>query len=329
MISLRYHNARLCRKATFDVAHCVGQLSVFLWFTFRKISDSISWFETPVGVGESPSVAETDNACTLTDIEMRFDAGNSGVNIFIKFLLEDCPFSSSSGLWILYLMLVIKSETYRSKYQIKKLQGKLGRRIDLDYIVRTYLYIITYKFPVVVEAKNELFEHSDLRTSCWNVIDIQSDKSVVFRNIAICKTETVFYKFVVQDGELVLYMVERKSSRFELVITEEYPDFCFVIFEKVEDEINNLDIFFESVGIDFLPLYFLLYSKIFQQITSILVDAVIISAVYKNSTVKVGIVCPFLVAFVKPNIYHASYFEMFDMQKYKIRSIITISINLK
>ena len=107
-----------------------------------------------------------------------------------------------------------------------------------------------------------MFELSDLRTSCWNVIDIQSDKSVVFRNIAICKTETVFYKFVVQDGELVLYMVERKSSRFELVITEEYPDFCFVAFEKVEDEINNLDIFFESVGIDFLPLYFLLYSKI-------------------------------------------------------------------
>lgn len=37
ILPLRTYNASLCRKATFDVAHPVGQWSVFLWLAFSII----------------------------------------------------------------------------------------------------------------------------------------------------------------------------------------------------------------------------------------------------------------------------------------------------
>ncbi len=64
-----------------NVAHPVGQWSVFLWFAFGIVSKITIRFETPMAVRTAPRIFIKHKARTLSNIEIRFDYTDFGKNV--------------------------------------------------------------------------------------------------------------------------------------------------------------------------------------------------------------------------------------------------------
>lgn len=71
LLPLWQYNASLCRKATFDVAHPVGQWSVSLWLTFRIIANKTTGLKAPMSIGATPPFRVKIKTSALADIKIR------------------------------------------------------------------------------------------------------------------------------------------------------------------------------------------------------------------------------------------------------------------
>lgn len=304
LLPLWQYNASLCRKATFDVAHPVGEWSVFLWLAFREISDKSVRLKAPMSIWTIPFVLIKFKSRTFSDVEIRLNLIYLRQYVFIEFFFKDCSFPSSICISLFYFVLIVKPKTYCTKNQIKELQHKMLRGIYFYNIIFSNPYLVCFELAVIIKTKNILLELPNLRTSCRDIIYIKTHEPLVFRNVAIFQSESVFYKLIIENGKLIVYVFMIEIGRFELIISEENSNFCFSGIEQIKGKIHNGFISFKSVCIYFLPFYFFIYTKTLNKLFQSTDCVIIIDAVKQYSSVEIREIRTFLVAFVKPNIYH-------------------------
>ena len=304
ILPLWQYNASLCRKATFDVAHPVGQWSVSLWLAFSVVPGKSAWLETPMPVWAAPTLGISVKPCALSNIEIRFNDTNFGVDVFIQFFFQDCPLSSTSGFFLLNLVLVVESKTHRTKYQIKELQWEMFGGIDFDDVILSNLNTVSHKVFVIIQFKNKPLELTNLCASCRNIINIQSYIPILYRQVAIFESETVFYELIVKDRELVFFLFMREYRWFVLVIPKEDTNLSFSLIQQIKYEIYNPLVLLKGVEIYFLPFNFFLDGKFVHQITQAYNNLIIISTINQYPTIEIGEILTVLIAFIKPYINH-------------------------
>ena len=307
LLPLRQYNASLCRKATFDVAHPVGQWSVSLWFTLRIITNKTARFEAPMSVRATPSLRVVIKPCALANIEIGFYYTYFGVDVFIEFFLQNSPFPSAPRVLLLYSVFVVESETYCSQYQVKELEWKMFGGVNFYDVILSNPDIVPLEILVIIQSKNIPFELTNLRTSGRNIINIQPYISVLFRQIAIFQPEAMFNKLIVENGELILLLFMRKHRWLILVVPKENTNFSFTKIQQIKNKIHNSFILFKGVEVDLLPFNFFLYPKFFHEIAQISGNIIVILAFNQDSSIEIGIILTVLIALIKPNINHISF----------------------
>ena len=103
-----------------------------------------------------------------------------------------------------------------------------------------------------------------------------------------------------------------------LIVSKEDSDFYKVLRKKVENEIHQFDILVIPIFINLLPFDFFCYPQFWNKTVRHSDNLLVVFWFYKNTTIKVGVIFPFFVAFVKPNVIHTSKFCRKDTYYFRI-----------
>ena len=107
-----------------------------------------------------------------------------------------------------------------------------------------------------------------------------------------------------------------------LIVSKEDSDFYKVLRKKVENEIHQFDILVIPIFINLLPFDFFCYPQFWNKTVRHSDNLLVVFWFYKNTTIKVGVIFPFFVAFVKPNVIHTSKFCRKDTYYFPIHQTI-------
>lgn len=324
MIPLRYHNAPLRRKATCHVAHCVGQWSVFFLLCGLSITGCRN--KLPVTVGVLPSVFKIGYPGAFPDIKIWSEFAYFGKNVFIKPFFHYGSDATPVCVYILDEVFLVKTETHSPENQVKKLERAMKLGINFYDLIATDCHAVSLESFLIVKAQYELLEYGHLRASGGNVIKIKPDESFFNRPIAILQAKGVFDKFVIENGKCILFMLFGQARWLVFVVTEEYTDFYISAFKLFKQKINNLRISIEFKAVYISPFDFLANAVFFQYGIKFLGKGLIVMTLYKYSSVEVGVIGAFLVAFIKPNIYHVQSLVRFKNRGWSNRPLSIMQI---
>ncbi len=91
----------------------------------------------------------------------------------VKFFLQYSSLAPPACSLVLYLVLVVKPETYRTQNKIHKLQHDVLGGVHLAYLILVYVYVCLFERLIKIKPKNIVLEFLLVGTFQWYVSSIR------------------------------------------------------------------------------------------------------------------------------------------------------------
>lgn len=200
---------------------------------------------------------------------------------------------------ILYFVLVVQSEAYRTQYKIHELQRKMLFRVNLADVCQVDMEMGFLKSRVEIKPVNEVFKLFYVGSLQWNVIEQEPDGDFFMLRIRILQAESMLDELIIQQGILFLFLFLGQPFRHELVIAKEDANFDEAKLQQVEYEVNKQFVFLKIVLVHLLPLYFFILQCQFLYFELAHPDNILhVIGINEDATIEIGIIRSAFVAFV-------------------------------